>query len=232
MNTSPSINKLSVAFAKAFANIGKAHKGSTNPHYRSSYASLEEVMDAVKEPLAEQGIAVLQLPSVSETGLPMLETVILHESGEFIASHMPVICAKQNDPQALGSAITYAKRYALQAALFVPSVDDDGEGAMHRKPEPQRTQQPKPQAPQEAPVESSEPTFAGPNHKKLFQTFIELGISDLEFMAAMKNENLIPQNAKSYFGMSEETATKFLKGENAKEKIEEAVTTWQAIKAL
>jgi hypothetical protein len=62
-----------------------------------------------------------------------VETLLLHESGEWISCQTPIVCAKQNDPQAFGSAITYAKRYSLQAILGVPSEDDDGESAMERK---------------------------------------------------------------------------------------------------
>lgn len=131
MNKSDSISKLSAALTKAQANIGGATKDARNPFFKSAYADLGEVMKACKEPLLEQGLSVLQLVGHDEAG-NYLETIILHESGEWMSDKMTLVFAKDRDPQSMGSAITYARRYALQSALFIPAVDDDAEGAMHR----------------------------------------------------------------------------------------------------
>jgi hypothetical protein len=113
---------------------------SENPFFKSSYADLPAVLSAVKEPLNNNGITILQ-PHETETNVVenavvtnhYVETILLHnESGEFISSRTPIVCAKQNDPQALGSAITYARRYGLQSLVSLPAEDDDGEAAMDR----------------------------------------------------------------------------------------------------
>lgn len=132
MTTSPTITKIAPALTKAWANIGAATKDAKNPFFKSSYATLGEVMEVVKQPLLDQGIIVMQ-PVVGDDTGDYVETVLLHESGEWIAGRMRLVCAKQNDPQAMGSAVSYNRRYGLQSFAFVPSVDDDGEGAMQRQ---------------------------------------------------------------------------------------------------
>jgi len=128
MNRSESIGKLATALVKAQLAMGSAKKDAANPFFKSKYADLAEVVSVVKEPLLKNGIAFLQI--VTEAGE---ETTLVHESGEFISGTTPVVVAKQNDPQALGSAITYARRYGLQAMLGIPAEDDDGEKAMGRQ---------------------------------------------------------------------------------------------------
>ena len=132
MNKSETIASLAAALNKAQAEMSGAKKSAANPFFRSSYANLEEVINCVKEPFANNGLSFVQFP-ISGDGLAGVETIIMHESGEFIANEFMLKCAK-NDPQGMGSAITYARRYGLQSAVGIPSEDDDGEGAMQRKP--------------------------------------------------------------------------------------------------
>lgn len=129
MNTSDSISTLAASLSEAQAKIGGAVKDAQNPFFKSHYADLGSVMSVCKGPLLEHGISVLQLVGSDDNG-GYLETVLLHKSGEFISDRMKLVCAKPNDPQAMGSAISYARRYALQSALFIPAVDDDAEHAM------------------------------------------------------------------------------------------------------
>ncbi len=131
MNHSTAIVAISAALVAAQKSIGAASKSAANPFFKSKYADLGSVMEACKGPLLDQGIAVLQLVGKDESG-PYLDTVLMHSSGEWISDKMPIVCAKQNDPQAMGSAISYARRYALQSACFIPAEDDDGEKAMTR----------------------------------------------------------------------------------------------------
>ena len=138
MIKSDSIAKIAPALLKAQKNIGAANKGAVNPFFHSTYATLGDIMEACKQPLLDEGISVLQLVGHDESG-NYVETMFLHESGEFISEKMTITCAKAHDPQAQGSAISYAKRYGLQSAAFIPSIDDDGEGAMNRKPESEKT---------------------------------------------------------------------------------------------
>jgi hypothetical protein len=131
MNRSETITKIAVALVKAQAAMGNAVKDSKNPFFKSSYADLNAVREACLPALNANGVSVLQ-PTVHVDGKPFVETVLLHESGEFISSLTEVICAKQNDPQAHGSGVSYARRYGLQSMVNLGSADDDGESAMGR----------------------------------------------------------------------------------------------------
>lgn len=131
MKTSESIKNIAPALLKAQKAIGGAKKGAANPFFKSKYADYGAVLEVSKDPLNDNGILVLQ-PVVFHDGKSFVETNLIHESGEFISGETEVVCAKQNDPQALGSAITYARRYGLQSLLSIPAEDDDGEGAMAR----------------------------------------------------------------------------------------------------
>lgn len=118
MNKSENISTLAAALVKAQAKIGAAKKGSVNPFYHSKYADFGQILEACKEALLEEGLTIVQL-----VGRDYLNTIILHESGEWIEDQMT--CPTNQNPQTVGSWITYARRYALQAALLIPSKDDD-----------------------------------------------------------------------------------------------------------
>lgn len=133
---SETIKELAEALLKAQKEISKAYKTATNPFFKSSYADLTSVISAVKEPLNENGITFLQAIDATEGGQPVIETILLHESGQYLSSRTPVFCSKPNDPQAFGSGVTYSKRYALQAMMGLPTTDDDGEKAMARNKKP------------------------------------------------------------------------------------------------
>jgi hypothetical protein len=128
MNCSPNISKISTALLLAQKEISGAKKGATNPFFKMKYSDLGAVMEACKDAFNNHGISVIQ-PIVLEDGLNVVKTILLHESGEYIESSMKVSCKNPDNPQEMGSAITYAKRYALQALAFIPSEDDDGEVA-------------------------------------------------------------------------------------------------------
>lgn len=133
MTTSSSITKIAPALLKAQRKMGNAVKDAKNPFYKSSYADLNAVREASMPVLLDEGIMLLQ-PTVVLGGKQYVRTLLLHESGEFISADTEVVCAKQNDPQALGSAISYARRYGAQSLVCLGSVDDDGEKAMARAP--------------------------------------------------------------------------------------------------
>lgn len=142
MLKSESLAKLAPALVKAQKNMGAALKDSKNPFFKSKYADLNAVIDASIPALNDQGIAVLQTPQVVD-GKPVIQTILLHESGEYLASNTEVTAAKSNDPQAAGSAISYARRYGLQATVTLKAEDDDGESAMERKVETKVVETPK-----------------------------------------------------------------------------------------
>ncbi len=127
MNKSESIKEIATALNKAQAEMSGAQKKSANPFFKSKYANLEEIINCVKTPFADNGLSYMQWP-IAKDGYAGVETIIMHISGEWISSELMLKCSK-NDPQGMGSAITYARRYSLQAAAGVPSEDDDGNKA-------------------------------------------------------------------------------------------------------
>ena len=132
MNKSESIDKLAAALCKAQAEMGGAVKDAKNPFFKSSYADLTSVIKAIKEPFANNGLSYSQLPVTSEGGGGVgVTTILMHSSGQWLESEFYLPLAKK-DPQGGGSAITYARRYALQAIAGIPTADDDAEAAMMR----------------------------------------------------------------------------------------------------
>ena len=132
MNKSEQVDKLAAALCKAQAEMGGAVKDAKNPFFKSSYADLTSVIKAIKEPFANNGLSYSQFPVTSEGGGGVgVVTVLLHSSGQWIESEFYLPLAKK-DPQGGGSAITYARRYALQAMAGIPTADDDAEAAMMR----------------------------------------------------------------------------------------------------
>ena len=124
------VSKLAPALLIAQRNIGNALKDSTNPFFKSSYATLNSVIDTCKLHLNNAGIVVLQ-PVNSDGVNEYVETFLMHESGEFISSRMKLLTPK--NMQDYGSAISYARRYSLQSLVFMGADDDDGEVTMERK---------------------------------------------------------------------------------------------------
>jgi hypothetical protein len=129
MRMSPTIGKFADALAKAQAEMGGAAKDATNPHFRSKYPTLASVCEAC-DPLAKHGIAYLQ-PTRAEGIHVTVTTLLVHSSGEWIAEDL-TLTAGQNTPQAVGSAITYGRRYGLAAMVGIAPEDDDGEAAEPR----------------------------------------------------------------------------------------------------
>jgi len=143
MQKSESIKELATALSKAQNQMSGAAKDSKNPFFKSNYADLSSVVAAIKEPFASHGLSYSQFPVFSD-GKVGVETILMHESGEWLSSELILPMTKQ-DPQAAGSAITYARRYALQAIAGIPSEDDDGNGASQQNKASQRPP-PKPAA--------------------------------------------------------------------------------------
>ena len=130
MQTSTEINELAAALSKAQGEITGALKDSANPFFKSKYADLASCWDACRAPLAKNGLSVVQGMDVSDGHL-YLKTRLLHASGQWVDSTTP-ITPKDDTPQAMGSALTYARRYALTAMVGVAQVDDDGNAASSR----------------------------------------------------------------------------------------------------
>lgn len=132
MNKSEAINELATALAKAQAEMTFAAKDATNPHFKSKYADLAAVWDAIRAPLTKHGISVTQFPSYDDA-LVSVETILLHSSGQWISSVASAPAVKL-DPQGVGSAITYLRRYSLAAVAGVAQDDDDGNAATKATP--------------------------------------------------------------------------------------------------
>lgn len=128
------LDALAVALVKAQALIQGAVKDSSNPHFNSKYADLASVWDAIREPLTKNGLAIIQLPRRTQGGVAV-ETILLHASGQRISGTLEMPCDKAT-AQGVGSAITYARRFALAAMCGVAPVsdDDDGEAASRQPP--------------------------------------------------------------------------------------------------
>ena len=121
---------LASSMALAFAEIEAATKSATNPHFRSKYADLSAVIDSVKPALIKHGLFFTQRPEPSEDGV-IVETVLHHAGGESLSLGKLYVPANKRDAQGFGSAMTYARRYALQTAFGVPTEDDDGNAAVN-----------------------------------------------------------------------------------------------------
>lgn len=124
---SEQINELAAALAKAQGQIQGAKKDSTNPHFKSDYADLASVWDACRQALSGNGLSVAQSAENGEHGYGVT-TLLMHTSGQWISGTLYLKPSK-DDPQGAGSALTYARRYALAAMVGVAPDDDDGNAA-------------------------------------------------------------------------------------------------------
>ena len=124
---SPDIGQLAGALAKAQGMIRGALKDSENPYFKSSYADLASVWEACRDALSKNDLAVIQTTEPDDKGIVVV-TTLAHKSGEWMRGKLRVIPAK-NDAQAIGSVITYMRRYSLAAMVGVAQIDDDGNAA-------------------------------------------------------------------------------------------------------
>jgi hypothetical protein len=151
MEMSTTVAQLADALAKAQATITGAVKDSDNPFFHSKYADLATVIDACRPALTANKLAVVQTPRTTFSSTPEIETVtarsgearnrvkvattvemtttLIHASGEWVSGTVAAMLANA-DPQSIGSAITYLRRYGLSALVGVAQVDDDGEAAV------------------------------------------------------------------------------------------------------
>jgi len=133
---SADIAKLAAALSKMQARVDAVKKDSANPFFKSKYADLASVWAAIREHLTANELSVVQEPSTHD-GKVTLTTTLLHSSGEYIRSSLTLPVVKQ-DPQGYGSAITYARRYALQSVTGIAPEDDDGIAAAQGNGEQKR----------------------------------------------------------------------------------------------
>lgn len=145
MNHSDAINELAAALAKAQGAMGNAPFNKTNPHFKSKYADLASVRDTVTPHLAANGLSLVQT-TMPGNGSMTVVTSLLHSSGQWLSSEYPII----NDvmkPQAMGSALTYARRYSISCICGIASEEDDDANAAN---DHGKTAPPAPPAPMQA----------------------------------------------------------------------------------
>lgn len=130
MNTSDQINEIAAALAKAQGEMKNAFLNKVNPHFKSKYADLAGIRDAVTPALSKNGLAIVQGTEMQGTTL-MVFTRLVHSSGQWFESHFPVQIDK---PQAMGSGITYGRRYTLSAIVNIAADEDDDANAANEKP--------------------------------------------------------------------------------------------------
>lgn len=139
---SASIAALAAALAKAQGEMEGAAKGNVNPHFKSKYADLASIWDACREPLSKHGLSILQ-PVRADGPQVTVTTILAHSSGEWIEESL-TMTAQKNDPQGVGSAITYGRRYGLASMVGIAPEDDDGNAASNRPSLPMEQAQPAP----------------------------------------------------------------------------------------
>lgn len=163
MNKSESIAALAAALANAQIEIENASKSSVNPHFKSKYADLAEVLNTVRPVFSKHGIAIIQAPSF-ESGIASVETMLTHASGEWLSNTCSAPVGKQ-DAQGVGSAITYLRRYSLAAFAGIAQEDDDANSAVGNR---QQTKQEPTQNAHRAP--SPKPEIADDRFSKAVQS--------------------------------------------------------------
>lgn len=141
ITTSPNILALSAALLKFQAQVKGVSRDGNNPHYKSKYATLENVIDTARPALQEAGLVFIQALGAIQDGAIEVTTRLIHaETGEWIESTLQMPLGKR-DPQGTGSACTYGLRYSLMAMLGMPPSDDDGESSYERNQQPQKEQE-------------------------------------------------------------------------------------------
>ncbi|WP_242300169.1 ERF family protein [Bacillus cereus group sp. BfR-BA-01448] len=133
MNKSDTITELAKALVRFNSEVNKIAKDADNPFFKNNYATLDTIIDEIRPILSKHGLSIMQIPSGDGQNVT-LKTLLLHESGEWLESDKLMMKPVKNDPQAVGSCITYARRYSLASFLSLNTgEDDDGNGATYRK---------------------------------------------------------------------------------------------------
>lgn len=136
MNRSETIGKLAKSLVLFNSEVNKIAKDADNPFFKNNYATLDTIIDEIRPILSKHGLSIMQIPSGDGQNVT-LKTLLLHETGEWLESDELTMKPVKNDPQAVGSCITYARRYSLAAFLSLNTgEDDDGNGATYGTDKP------------------------------------------------------------------------------------------------
>lgn len=136
MATADSVKALLKALVSASKTFEAVEKGRTNPHLKNKYSDLGDVLDATKDALLANGLVIIQDPISYPDGEAkmVVRSRLIHEDGAMLMNEVGVPLAANANAQAVGSAITYGRRYGLKALLGVQDADDDGQSAARRAP--------------------------------------------------------------------------------------------------
>lgn len=203
MNRSEEIKQLAVALAQAQAIMKTAKKDNENPFFKSTYADLASVWDAIRSPFTTNGFSISQFTETKEDRV-CVTTLLLHMSGEWLSSELTLPTLKL-DPQAFGSALTYARRYALAAICGVASEEDDAEATMDRSGKTTKapTQHSLPSPHEEARMPEKKKGLPTQTHKDVWKMLLDVYDKDMERIKLAIEE--ITQK-KSLFACSVEEA--------------------------
>ena len=228
METSESIDELAQALVKAQGQMAGAVKDSSNPYFKSKYADLRSVVKAIKEPFCDNGLSYVQFPFNSERGIGVT-TRLMHTSGQWLQQTYTLPMVK-HDPQAAGSAITYARRYALQSVAGIPSADDDAESAMSHdnnskskptKPQVKASAKPEPSkvVPKEQPKTEQKVKAPAPREHKIPNAEAAMHQVDdmMKIMGTFKFESI--DHARDYYDTNIEVFSQIEKYPEAYKKI-------------
>lgn len=138
---SETIIKLSKSLVETQKELKQPLKDAKNPFFKSEYVPLENVAEAITQTATKYGLAFSQYATTTESGNVSVGTIVFHESGEFIEFPPLILKPENTKPQSIGSAITYAKRYALSAIFGITSDKDDDGNKANGNGEPQKQPQ-------------------------------------------------------------------------------------------
>jgi len=173
---SESIKELAIALSSFQGKMVAVKKDAINPFYKSKYATLDTIWETIRKPLSENGLSIAQTMA-TDGGKPMLETTLYHTSGEWISGYQ-ILNPVKDDPQSLGSAISYARRYSLSALLgIVSDEDDDANIATKPQPKVEPRAPEKPVPPTAETPQKSETSITPAQTKKIYASVKEKGIT-------------------------------------------------------
>lgn len=179
MKTSEDIKEICKALLAFHSEVGRITKDGENPHLRNRYATIDQIIDEIRPILASHGLFIMQLPTNSESGGIQMVTRLYHVSGQWMQSPTLTITPQKKDPQSIGSAITYARRYSLTSFLGLNTgEDDDG----HQASGGDNGQAPKQQS-NTSLLRQPPKRISDAQRKKIFATAGEMGLKDTEIKA-------------------------------------------------
>ena len=205
--------ELNAALCKAQSEMGPARKGKVNPAFRSNYADLASVIEAV-QPLHDNGLAYMQLVDTAGA-VVTVQTVLLHISGQQMKCGLMTARAKDESAQAIGSALTYLRRYSLMTACGIASADDDGQsaGRPSAPPPPRSSPVVPPPAPVTPPLIDAEALVAALDD--LGYTLAEVNATCLSIKRPLVSDMTSEQRAKLLLWLCTDDGAKAVKTANS-----------------